>query len=224
MLVWTINIAAQGEIMELPNPIQEENAQLGTRDWQIPFKRMAYDRQIEGYASASSVNIGEGITFYVSIKNLATHYDIRLYRLGWYDGDGGHLIAEKLNRIGAPQALPDANHSTGLAECSWILPGGFAQSTWIVPTGGAPSGYYLAKLTTIDAVENPNLPPGQQGSRVFESYIPFVVRDDARASDFLFQASVTTWQAYNFWPADQGETNWKSGKSLYPGGRRGRLS
>jgi len=189
----------------------------------FPSKEWRTTGKIEGYASASSVNVGEGITFYVSIKNLATHYDIRIYRLGWYDGDGGRLIAEKLNRVGTPQAMPDANHTTGLAECSWILPGGFAQNTWIA--SGAPSGYYLAKITTIGAVENPNLPPGEQGSRVFESYVPFVVREDARASDFLFQASVTTWQAYNFWPADQGETNWKSGKSLYAGGaRRGRLS
>ncbi len=54
------------------------------------------------------------------------------------------------------------------------------------------SGIYLAKLT--------GKPSGKQ------SYIIFVVREDDRPSDFLFQSSVTTFQAYNNW----------GGKSTYP--------
>lgn len=53
------------------------------------------------------------------------------------------------------------------------------------------SGVYLVKLTTEPIPH--------------DSYIIFVVRDDARASDFLFQTSVTTYQAYNNW----------GGQSLY---------
>ena len=44
----------------------------------------------------------------------------------------------------------------------------------------------------------------------YQSYITFVVRDDARTADLLYQQSVTTYQAYNNYPAD-GAT----GKSLY---------
>jgi hypothetical protein len=53
------------------------------------------------------------------------------------------------------------------------------------------SGIYLVKLTASTS--------GAQ------AYIIFVVRDDTRTSDFLFQSSVTTYQAYNNW----------GGKSLY---------
>ena len=44
------------------------------------------------------------------------------------------------------------------------------------------------------------IPSGKQ------SYIIFVVRDDERPTEFLFQSSVTTYQAYNSW----------GGKSTYP--------
>ena len=44
----------------------------------------------------------------------------------------------------------------------------------------------------------------------YQSYMTFVVRDDARTADLLYQQSVTTYQAYNNYPAD-GAT----GKSLY---------
>src|SRR5262249_45160450 len=45
------------------------------------------------------------------------------------------------------------------------------------------------------------------------SHIVFVVRDDARAADIVFQTSDTTWQAYNQYP---GVSN--GGASLYSGG------
>jgi hypothetical protein len=44
----------------------------------------------------------------------------------------------------------------------------------------------------------------------YQSYLTFVVRDDARRADLLFQQAVATYQAYNNYP-DDGAT----GKSLY---------
>src|SRR5256885_7300991 len=44
----------------------------------------------------------------------------------------------------------------------------------------------------------------------YQNYITFVVRDDARVADIMFQQSVATYQAYNNYP-DDGVT----GKSLY---------
>src|SRR2546426_11249033 len=44
----------------------------------------------------------------------------------------------------------------------------------------------------------------------YQNYIPFVVRDDARVADIMFQQAVATYQAYNNYP-DDGVT----GKSLY---------
>jgi hypothetical protein len=86
MLVWTINIAAQevgGIGEEEPNLTAEENLEPGTTDWQIPKGHEAYDRQIEGYASKPSVNIGEPIQFYVNVKN-SLPFRIDIYRMGYY--------------------------------------------------------------------------------------------------------------------------------------------
>jgi hypothetical protein len=59
----------------------------------------------------------------------------------------------------------------------------------MIPCGPDPSdwasGVYLVQLTA-----------GASGT---QSYIMFVVRDDRRRSDLLFQSSVTTFQAYNLW-------------------------
>ena len=166
MLVWTITISAQ-------NPIQIENALPGTRSWQIT-KKYAYARQIEGYASAASVNIGEGITFYVTLRDGSTHYNLEIYRMGYYGGDGGRLIFTREGIVSGPQVDPEANHTTGLAECAWLTPGNISHS-WTPPVNGAPSGYYLAKVTT-----QPDYPSQKQ----FASYIPFIVRNDSRVSDF----------------------------------------
>ena len=63
--------------------------------------------------------------------------------------------------------------------------------------GPWPSGIYLARLTAIRNPQSATLNP--------QSYIVFVVRDDASRSALLFQSSVTTFAAYNNW----------GGKSLY---------
>src|SRR5262249_18719597 len=69
-------------------------------------------------------------------------------------------------------------------------------ASWNVPAN-AVSGVYLARLQRADT-----------GGA---SHIVFIVRDDARRADLLFQTSDTTWQAYNRWPGPA------SGGSLYCG-------
>src|SRR5439155_114653 len=68
-----------------PNPIVIENQQAGTSQWQISLIGTDAVGQIKGYASATSVNKGENITFYVSV-NPAQSYTIDVYRMGWYQG------------------------------------------------------------------------------------------------------------------------------------------
>lgn len=206
MLAWTITVSAQ-------NPIQIENALPGTRDWQNS-KEVAYARQIEGYASKVSIDVGGEITFYVTLRDGSTHYDLEIYRMGWYGSTGGRLIFTRTGIESIEQTDPSANLATGLQECNWVLPGSQAQHSWTHPgASGPPSGYYLAKITTNGT------------ARKSSSYIPFTVRDDARVSDFLFQASVTTWQAYNHWPSlwypspqNPNLEDPRNGKSLYYNG------
>lgn len=168
-------------------PIQVENRKPGTTDWVLT--RPALHHEIEGYAPLTSVNRGDELKLFVNTS--ADFYTVRIYRMGWYQGTGAREVAEPIRRKGHVQPLPTTDPGTGLIECQWkdplilAIPQNRSDATdWA-------SGIYLAKLTAE--------PTGDQ------SYIIFVVRDDARPSTYLVQSSVTTFQAYNNW----------GGKSLY---------
>ncbi|WP_231510383.1 N,N-dimethylformamidase beta subunit family domain-containing protein [Fischerella sp. PCC 9605] len=163
------------------NPIIVENIKPGTTNWQLT--NPASRREIEGYASLTSVNRGDEIKFFVNTKEPS--YTIAIFRMGWYGGAGGRQIAPTVIRPGVKQPPPIVDRSTGFIECDWIEP-------YVLKIPDDPddptlwaSGIYLAKLTASVS--------GKQ------SYIIFVVRDDRRPSDILFQSSVTTYQAYNNW-------------------------
>ena len=164
------------------NPIVVENLQPGTGDWQIPWGTAADDttKQIKGYASAVSVNKGGNITFYVSVNTPQT-YTIDVYRIGWYQGLGGRLMAHAGPLSGIKQATCPTDATTGLIECRWTPSYTLtAQSSWT-------SGIYFAILTNAQGYGN---------------YIVFTVRDDNRVADLLYQQPVTTYQAYNNYPND----------------------
>jgi hypothetical protein len=177
--------------------IAAENAKLGDPSWILVSP--ATNHEIEGYASATSVNRGQAINFYVSTQGKSHTIDI--YRLGWYGGLGARRMMSTITLSGIQQPAPVQDPTTGLIECQWTHP-----YSLTVPndTNDWVSGVYLAKLTAAQS--------GKQ------SYIIFVVRDDDRASTYLFQSSVTTFQAYNNW----------GGKSLYDynstGGRAAKVS
>ncbi|HZT70808.1 MAG TPA: N,N-dimethylformamidase beta subunit family domain-containing protein [Terriglobia bacterium] len=168
------------------NPIQLENAKPGTTDWKLT--NPATNHEIEGYASATSVNRGGQIQFFVNTVDPT--YTLQVYRLGWYNGLGGRQMTDPVTLQGTQQEVPSPDPTTGIVECHWKNP-----YTLTIPNSSDPtdwtSGVYVAKLTS--------------GSSGKQSYIIFVVRDDARHSDFLYQQSVSTYEAYNNW----------GGKSLY---------
>jgi hypothetical protein len=157
----------------------------------------ALDAEIEGYASAVSVNRGEDIKLYVNTKE--PNYTIEVFRVGWYGGRGTKKMMPAIRRRGLAQAPPVVDSASGLIECHWQDPYFLHVPNSPDPTDW-PSGIYVAKLTA-----------GTSGK---QSYIIFVVRDDARPSDLLFQSSVTTYQAYNDW----------GGKSLYSKPRASKVS
>ncbi|HIK04381.1 MAG TPA: hypothetical protein IGS40_06650 [Trichormus sp. M33_DOE_039] len=163
------------------NPIIIENQKIGTTAWQLT--NPATRREIEGYASLTSVNRGDTIKLFVNTKE--PNYTIEIFRMGWYGGAGGRQMAAAITRVGVKQPPPIIDRATGLIECNWKDP----YSLKIPDNPNDPtqwaSGFYLAKLT------------GSKSGK--QSYILFVVRDDSRPSDLLFQSSVTTYQAYNNW-------------------------
>ncbi|WP_225307262.1 N,N-dimethylformamidase beta subunit family domain-containing protein [Adhaeribacter soli] len=172
------------------NSIATENALPGNpaSEWDISG---AGDLSIQGFATDISYNKGETARF--KIKTNASAYTIRIYRLGYYQGNGARFMGNATVTATLPQTQPTClTNSTGLIDC-----GNWAESaSWNIPAN-AVSGIYIAKLTRTNT----------GGS----SHITFVVRDDASTSDLLFQTSDATWQAYNVY----GDNN--NGKSLYTG-------
>lgn len=179
--------------------IQDENRRAGTTDWQL--SKPAVNREIEGYASLTSVSRGGQISFFINTTE--PEYRIDIYRMGWYGGQGARLVQGGIVRQGVRQPMPVIDPTSGLMECDWTDPYVLTIVNREDPTDWM-SGVYLAKLTAATS--------GAQ------SYIVFVVRDDARSAAYVFQSSVTTYQAYNNW----------GGKSLYDfnsvGGRARRVS
>jgi Abnormal spindle-like microcephaly-assoc'd, ASPM-SPD-2-Hydin len=181
------------------NPIVLENQQPGSTGWQIDTDGsgsplMATNHQIEGYASLTSVNAGGQINFMVSLSS-AAQYTMQIYRMGWYGGTGGRLMQTIGPLIGSTQpACPRVTTTTnfGLTECSWAT-----AYTLTVPTTWT-TGNYIVKLI--------------RGDSGLESYMTFVVRNDAGAADIVLSEDVTTWQAYNFWG---GSGNNDIGYNLY---------
>jgi hypothetical protein len=155
------------------NPIQVENLQPGTTGWLLT--KPALYRKIEGYAAATSAAAGDRISVYVSTTAASFRADV--YRMGWYGGKGGRLVASFPAMTGHRQPIPRPDPVTGLIAPRWsrsfTLP---IQSTWV-------SGVYMVKLTA---------------SSGFQAYIPLVIRD-RRPSDFLFVRAVNTDEAYNDW-------------------------
>src|SRR6266851_8610792 len=102
------------------NPIVTENQQPGTSNWQISYNFTATDAvgQIKGYGSATSVNKGQNMTFYVSV-NPAQTYTIDVYRMGWYQGLGGRLMQHVGPLNGIQEPTCPTNSSTGMIACNW---------------------------------------------------------------------------------------------------------
>lgn len=183
----------------MSNKIQIENALPGTTNWQLdnPIPFVARDSKnfstsaLEGYASLTSVNVGEDIKFYV--RTYFDKFSMEFYRVGYYGGAGGHLKKTVVDLPGNKQSVPKPKDTTdyGLVECDWTV-----SYVLTVPSDWV-SGVYLVKLIAGG----------------FQSYIIFVVREDARTSDVLMQCSVTTYQAYNGW----------GGRSIYACYSDGRL-
>ena len=187
-------LAAVGEIVSpvrslADSPITRENARPGGTDWILTDPA---DHEVEGYASATSIQRGDKLRFH--IHSTDPRITVAIYRMGWYAGAGARWVQGGISLPGVRQPMPSADPVTGLIECDWQV--SYTLNTATDDPGEWLSGIYLAKLTGATS--------GKQ------SYIIFVVREDDRPADFLFQSSVTTFQAYNNW----------GGKSTYPSNSR----
>ncbi|MCK1535425.1 MULTISPECIES: DUF4082 domain-containing protein [unclassified Bradyrhizobium] len=136
------------------------------------------DSQIEGFATQISTNAGQTVSFKIDASS--SGYTIDIYRLGYYGGNGAHLVTSMHHSGGTSQPEPLFNDPTNTVDAgNWSV-----TDSWTIPAS-AVSGVYFAKLTT------------DTGN--FQNMIPFIVRNDGTTSDVLFQTSDTTWEAYNPW-------------------------
>ncbi len=158
------------------NAIQVENTYPGDPTWNN-FQSAANDATLSGYASATSVNHGGSIDFYVTTT--AATFTIDIYRTGWYSGVGARKILSMGSFTGVAQSIPTPDPTTGMiAATNWTK-----TTTLNVPSNWT-TGMYLAKLS---------------GSNGDASFIPFVVRDDGGHEDFVLQFPFATYEAYNTW-------------------------
>jgi hypothetical protein len=181
------------------NPTARENRLPGTQNWVLKKWELGetnMSEPIQGFASKTSVEVGESIDLHVSVFRSRTarssapanSFMVEVYRMGYYGGAGGRLMTTIGPLEGRNLTNQVFRSAAGAWESDW--PPAYTLKIpreWI-------SGVYLAKLIRLNGG--------------FESYIIFVVTERSRASDFLFQVSDMTWQAYNNWPVP-----WES--SLY---------
>jgi hypothetical protein len=168
------------------NPITRENALPGTPgsgsgDWR--------DSDLQGYTSETSLTPGETLHLHVSTP-AGVDYRIELFRLGWYGGVGGRLVACVPSclgyRSGRTHDPAPTDPATGEVRLSWPV-----TDQLVIPSDWV-SGYYLVRLVPSDG--------GVRGT------IPFILRESPdRPSPILVEVPVNTWEAYNAW----------GGKSLY---------
>ncbi|HVW87059.1 MAG TPA: N,N-dimethylformamidase beta subunit family domain-containing protein, partial [Bryobacteraceae bacterium] len=183
-LAWLLLAAST---LAAQNPIQIENSKTGSPDWQLT--NPATNHEIEGYASLTSVNRGGQISFFVNTADAT--YTLDVFRMGWYGGAGARRVMAPVQVTGVRQTIPSPDPATGMVECQWVNPYQLSiPLNTSDPTDWA-SGVYLARLT------------GNTSSK--QSFIIFIVRDDPRASTYINQITMNTFQAYNNW----------GGKSLY---------
>lgn len=162
------------------NPVYCENQNPGSTAWQLNGSSTYDATVLGGYASSPSVALGEEISFYVRAPG---PYTIRIFRLGYYQGSGGRLLDEISETEGQSQPkcrwLQSGTANEYYSCDNWSDPVSYTvNSSWV-------SGVYLALLTA------------SVGGTTYQYHIPFVVRDDQRHADFLYQVDVATDEAYN---------------------------
>ncbi len=183
---------AQTDLCPSDNPVIQENncAGAGSDSWRI----VNFNANIAGFATKTSVNLGTDVTLKIGRNGASapSTVNIDVYRLGYYNNNGGRLITGAshanvaVNNLFTGCSATDA--TTGKKSCTaW-------NTTYTIPGAALPAtGEYEARISD---------PVGGGDNAIF-----FTVRDDSRApkADILFAVPTATYEAYNDW----------GGKSLY---------
>jgi hypothetical protein len=152
-----------------------ENAKTGTLNWIC--NHVQPDHALEGFASQVSAKQGDDVALFVNTTT-ARAVQVQAYRMGYYQGFGGRLVWQSDFVPAGVQPAPVHAPGAGTISCPW------KPTMMVTVAKDWPPGCYLLKLV------------GNGGE---EQFVPLTVRDDGSMASFVFQNSVTTWQAYNLW-------------------------
>ncbi|MBI3429500.1 MAG: hypothetical protein HY050_05515 [Actinobacteria bacterium] len=162
------------------------------RDITVPkwTGKIGEPQSVEGWFDSTSATCGDQVGLHISGNGAPVK--IRVYRMGYYGGDGARLITAM-----STKAIPDYGVS-GISS----PPESTVVTRWPVA--------WILKISN-------ETPPGQYLIRLDDgvgasTFVPLTVSGPEVKSDLTFISSVLTWQAYNQW----------GGYSLYkgPDGRR----
>jgi hypothetical protein len=160
--------------------IAAENARAGSAGWW--GSPHAPPEAIEAYTAQPSVVAGDALALCVSTRP-AARYVARVYRLGWYGGAGGRLMATLPGNVGLVRHAPAPDPATGIVRAGWpVTDVVLSDEEWL-------SGQYAIVLELTTG------PHAGSASRV-----PFVVRAlPGEPAPVLVQTPINTAQAYNHW-------------------------
>jgi hypothetical protein len=152
------------------NRIVRENRQPGTQEWlltkvdtvvayksafgtEVPY--LARSKRVEGYVNNTRYGAGDTVQVFVSTDPVAD-FSLDIYRLGYYQGEGGRKMQSFTEISGQTQPTP-VDGQRGLREARWEPSLSFEiPEEWV-------SGVYLGKLTELE-----------EG---YQAYVVFVVRE-----------------------------------------------
>ena len=134
------------------------------------------EHALEGFASQVNAVPGDDVALFVNTT--ANAVQVQAYRMGFYQGLGGRPIVQTDFIPAEVQPAPVVSPGIGTVSCPWS-----PTLTLNITTDWLP-GCHLLKLV------------GDGGQ---EQFVPLTIRDDSSMASYVFQNSVTAWQAYNLW-------------------------
>ncbi len=162
--------------------IAQENRARGTRGWRLagPAAQIGGvgTGTVRGYVAEQAVLPGQLQSIDVSAPG-ARKVTIRIYRMGWYGGLGGHEVLTARGLTVAAQPACRHSAATGPTECRW-----HPTLRFRIPAA-LPTGVYIAKLSALTGASD----------------CLFVVRS-RRPQPLLAQLPTATYEAYNGWGGD----------------------
>ncbi len=180
-----------------------ENRLPGTTSWQITGTPPA--GFIEGFADTTYASEGQSVGLYVSTS--APRFRVVAYRMGWYQGKGGHEVWASPEVPGTEQPPCPLTQGINMVSCD-----NWSKSLTIPITEAFMQGDYLLKLV---------------GSGGQQSYVPLTVWDPASTAAYLVMARSLTeegWNTFGGYSYYQGEGPCTLGQtSSYPPCNRARV-